>query len=254
MKLEILPVKDSMRLISAITAVLSTLLLAACVETADGYRLDESFLSDVLDSQAATELTLGEISEGLREALRVGTDRTVSRVSRSDGYFRDSEIHIPLPNDLQKVQSTLKAVGLSHLLDDVELRINRAAEKAAPEAKAIFWRAIVDMTLQDVMDIYQGPDDAATRYFERSMSPALRTAVRPVIDTALSEVGALAAYEDMLGAYRQLPFVPDVRADLRDHTINFALSGLFHYLAEEEAKIRRDPAKRTTEILRKVFG
>jgi hypothetical protein len=195
-----------------------------------------------------------EIGKGLREALRVGTERVVSQVGARDGYNADPDIHIPLPGTLQRVQSTLRGVGMAGLADDLELRLNRAAEAAAPEAKSLFFQAIGDMTLDDVRRIYDGPDDAATRYFQEKMTPPLAERMTPIVDRNLAEVGAIAAYDKMMGQYRAIPFVPDVKADLTRYVVDKAMDGIFHYVAIEEAAIRNDPAARTTALLQRVFG
>ena len=199
-------------------------------------------------------LSLGEISSGLKEALRVGTERVTGQIGAADGFNKDPDIHIPLPPQLQNVQSTLRRFGLSGMADDVELKINRAAEAAAPKTKQIIWDAVTSMTLDDARAIYNGPEDAATQYFKRTSSGGLTSVIKPVVDQALDQVGAIASYDKLMGQYRDLPFVPDVKANLSDHTVKLALSGLLHYLAKEEAAIRQNPAKRTTELLTKVFG
>lgn len=212
---------------------------------------------DLLGSGSGTSsaaLSNAEISDGLREALRVGTERVVDQLGQIDGFNADPDIHIPLPGSLQSVQKALGTVGMSDLADDLELRLNRAAEAATPRAKQVFWDAISDMTLEDAEGIYNGPDDAATRYFQEKMNGPLSEAMRPVIDDSLSDVGAIAAYDTMMGEYGKLPFMPDAKADLSDYALEQALDGLFTYVAREEAAIRSDPAKRTTEILQKVFG
>ncbi|MBL4720923.1 MAG: DUF4197 domain-containing protein [Alphaproteobacteria bacterium] len=202
----------------------------------------------------AGALGLDEIANGLREALRVGTERVVSNVGRQDGFNNNAEIHIPLPDTLKKVQSTLKMVGASGMADDLELRLNRAAEAAAPRAKAIFAQAITDMTMDDVKKIYDGANDAATQYFRKNMSAPLTDSMRPVVDSALSDVGAIQAYDQMMGQYKSMPFVPDVKADLSTYVLGKALDALFLFLAREEAAIRENPAQRTTELLQKVFA
>ena len=205
-------------------------------------------------SGGATDLATEEIIAGLREALRVGTESVVGQVGAADGYNTDPDIHIPLPDSLQTAQDFLRKFGLSSLADEVELKLNHAAEAAAPKTKELIWTAITEMTLDDAKRIYDGPDDAATQYFKRVASADLTGVVKPVVDQALNEVGAIAAYDNMMGVYTKLPLVPDVKANLSDHTVVLALDGLFHYLAKEEAAIRNNPAKRTTEILAKVFG
>ena len=165
-----------------------------------------------------------------------------------------TEIHIPLPDTLAKVQSTLKLVGSSDMADDLELRLNRAAEAAAPKAKAVFWDAIAAMTLDDAKRIYDGPKDAATQYFRGKMSAPLADSMRPVIESTLSQGGAINAYDDMIDRYKSVPFVPDVKANLTAYVLKRTLDALFLYLAREEAAIRENPAQRSTALLRKVFG
>jgi hypothetical protein len=199
-------------------------------------------------------LGVGEIADGLREALKVGTERVVSSVGKENGFNDNSEIHIPLPDTLKKVQSVLRSVGASGMADDLELRLNRAAEAATPRAKEVFWQAITDMTLDDAKKIYDGPNDAATQYFKGKMSNPLADSMRPVVDSTLSDVGAIKSYDSMMGQYKSVPFVPDVKADLTKHVLDRALDALFLYLAREEAAIRENPVKRSTALLQKVFG
>ncbi len=195
-----------------------------------------------------------EIGRGLREALTVGTERVVGRLGVVDGFNLDPAVHIPLPRTLQRVQDALGAVGLSGMVDDLETRLNRAAEIATPRAKALFFDAIEAMTLDDVRKILSGPDDAATRYFEGKMTNPLARAMRPIVDDALQDAGAVRAYDNVMGEYEALPLVPNLKADLTDHVLKLGIAGIFHYLAIEEAAIRNNPVKRTTELLRHVFG
>jgi hypothetical protein len=199
-------------------------------------------------------LSNAEVADGLREALRVGTERAVGQVGASDGYNADPAIHIPLPGSLKDVQSVLKGFGMAGMADDLELRLNRAAEAAAPEAEALFWQAIDDITLEDVQGIYNGPDDAATRYFQSKMTPPLAERMAPVVNDSLAEVGAIQSYDEMMGQYKSVPFVPDAKADLTEYVVEKGMDGLFHYVAQEEAAIRNNPAERTTELLKQVFG
>ncbi len=199
-------------------------------------------------------LSEGEIAAGLREALKVGSAKVVRQVGRLDGFNADPKIHIPLPGVLKDVQDALRPFGLSSMADDLELRLNRAAEVAAPEAKALFFDAIKQMTLDDVRGIYEGPDDAATQYFKGKMKKPLAKRMRPIVDNSLSEVGAVRTYDDMMSKYKAIPLVPDVKSDLTGYVVRKGLDGIFYYVAKEEAAIRNDPAARTTEILKKVFG
>ncbi len=200
--------------------------------------------------------TLGtdQIIAGLKEALRVGSERVVAQVGAADGFNADPAIHIPLPEQLAKVQDIMRKFGLSAMADDVELRLNRAAEEAAPKTKELIWKAVNEMTLDDAKKIYEGPQDAATQYFKRVATPDLKATVEPVVDNALQQVGAITAYDTLMSKYKGLPLVPDVKADLQAHATQMTLDGIFHYLAKEEASIRANPAARTTDILKTVFG
>jgi len=143
---------------------------------------------------------------------------------------------------------------MGSMLDDLELKLNRAAEAATPKAKALFLQSIQQMTLEDAQAVYSGPDDAATRYFEDKMSAPLTAEMSPVVSESLSQVGAIAAYDKVMSRYQNVPFAPDVKADLSEYVVSEGIGGIFYYLAKEEAAIRQDPAKRTTDILKKVFG
>ncbi len=199
-------------------------------------------------------LTTDELASGLKEALRVGTASVVQQLGQFDGFNADPKIHIPLPERLEPVQSTLSRLGMSSMLDQLELRLNRAAETATPKAKRLFWDSVETMTLADAKGIYNGPDDAATRYFKRKMSPQLAQEMKPIVEQSLAQVGALNVYDQIMDQYRLLPFVPDVKANLSEYVVEKGMDGIFYYLAQEEAAIRQDPAKRTTELLRRVFG
>lgn len=201
-----------------------------------------------------TSLASGEVADGLREALRVGAERVVGTLGKTDGFNKASDVHIPLPDSLKKVQSLLAKVGQSGLADDLELRLNRAAETAVPKAQALFGDAISKMTIDDAKAILDGPKDSATQYFRGKMSAPLAAEMKPIVDTQLADVGAIAAYDKMMGQYKTLPFVPDVKADLTNHVLTKAVDGVFLYLGREEAAIRENPAARTTDLLKKVFS
>jgi len=213
-----------------------------------------NFLKKYWGNSSQSGPTLEEIGAGLKEALRVGSENVVSRLGRVDGFNTDSAVHIPLPKQLDTVKSVLDKVGMSGLLNDLEIKINRAAEVATPKAKKLFSQAINTMSFEDVKKIYKGPEDAATQYFRSKMSPALAKEMEPIVNKSLSEVGALHAYDSVMKEYRSVPFVPDVKADLADHVVAKGMDGIFYYMAKEEAAIRQDPAKRTTDLLKLVFG
>jgi len=216
-----------------------------------------NLLQGVLQGQAGSSgsgLGTAQISDGLREALRVGSERVTASLGQVDGFNTNPDVHIPLPAQLETVQSALAMVGMSGLADDLELRMNRAAETAAPEAQAMFVDAISAMTLEDAQGILNGPDDAATRYFQDKMSAPLTERFTPVVNQELADAGAVQSYKQMMGDYDDIPFMPSVEADLTPYVVQQALDGMFLMLAREEAAIRKDPAARTTELLQTVFG
>ncbi len=201
-----------------------------------------------------SSLSVGEIAGGLKDALRVGSERVVSTLRRADGFNKSSDVHIPLPGSLKTVQSMLNKVGMGSLTDDLELRLNRAAEAAVPKASKLFGNAIAQMTIDDAKAILNGPKDSATKYFQSKMSGPLMGEMKPIVDSQLSQVGAIAAYDKMIGQYKTIPFVPDAKANLTNHVLEKAIAGVFLYLGREEAAIRENPAKRTTDLLKKVFS
>jgi hypothetical protein len=205
-------------------------------------------------SGSASGLSASEIGNGLKEALRVGTERVVGTLGKADGFLKRPDAHIPLPGALGSVQKALDRVGMSSLTDDLELRLNRAAEAATPRAKKLFGDAIKAMTLDDAKEILRGPSDSATRYFQQKMTDPLKKSLRPVVNDELAKAGAVRAFDNTMDQYRSIPFVPDVKANLTDYALGKTLDVMFLYLAREEADIRANTAKRTTELLKKVFG
>ena len=243
-----------MKRISSIVAAVGILANAPAMSL-DMLKQGQELLTSVDASHgSAGKLSADEIGSGLRDALRVGTERVVQQLGTEDGFNGDPSVHIPLPKSMHSVQSALEKFGMSGMLDDLELRLNRAAEAATPKAKQLFWDAISEMTLEDARQIYDGPDDAATRYFQAKMSQPLAAEMSPIVSNSLSSVGAIHAYENVMGEYEQLPFMPDVKANLTDYVVEKGMDGIFHYLAKEEAAIRNDPLKRTTALLQRVFG
>ncbi|MBI2969801.1 MAG: DUF4197 domain-containing protein [Gammaproteobacteria bacterium] len=234
-----------------VAAVVSS---AAMPAAADWWDKGAEFFKSLTAEEGASALTAGEVGDAFKEALTIGSRKVVKQLGAVDGFNADAAVHIPLPEQLQTVKKALAAVGLSGMVDELELKLNRAAEAAAPKARKLFVKAISQMTFDDVMVIYRGPEDSATRYFQDRMSPSLREEMRPIVDVSLAEVGAVKAYDEVVDRYRSLPFVPDVKADLTEHVLDKGIAGIFHYVAKEEAAIRSDPARRTTELLKKVFG
>lgn len=249
--------KQLLKLTAAAGFVLCLLVLFSPVAQAfDWLKTGKDLLQDTTKEQASglSALSNTELSAGLKDALKVGSERVVAQLGTRDGFNADPQIHIPLPDSFSKVRSVLDSVGQAGLLDDLELKLNRAAEQATPQAKQLFVDSIAEMSVEDVQKIYNGPPDAATRYFQGKMSPPLADAMKPLVADSLSQVGAVQAYDAVIGQYRSVPFVPDVKADLNSYVVEKGMDGIFFYLGKEEAAIRQDPVKRTTEILQKVFG
>lgn len=211
-------------------------------------------LDSVLKNESVGGLSRDEIAAGLKEALRVGTNVVTEQLGARNGFLEDRSVHIPLPENLATAQSYLKKVGLGALGEEVETRMNRAAEESMDEARLIIVDAISNLTLEDARGILEGPDDAATQYFRRVGGDRIEARIRPIVDQSLGEVGAIDAMDRMLAGYRQIPFVPDIKGELGQHATDAAMDGLFHYLAAEEAAIRENPEKRVTDLLQRVFS
>ncbi len=217
----------------------------------------KGFLSGVKGGSASgLSLSDGEIGGGLKDALKVATQRVVGQLGKSDGYFNDAAIRIPLPGVIQKIQGPLKSIGAAGMLDDLQLKMNRAAEQAAPKALDIFTDAVSKMSITDARGILTGPEDSATKYFRGATSDNLTRAFLPVVSQSLSSAGAATVFQSVQSRAAGLPLVgADVsKFNLADFTVGKALDGLFLYLGKEEAAIRTNPAARTTDVLKKVFG
>jgi hypothetical protein len=201
-------------------------------------------------------LSDSEIGGGLKEALTVASRRVVGRVGKTDGFYGDPAIRIPLPGPLQQIAGPLKAIGASSLLDDLQLKMNRAVEEAAPKALDILVAAVSRMSIADARGILTGPKDAATQYFRRTTSGDLTTAFRPIVDRSLSGTGAATAFKAVATRSAGLPLVGGSLSgfNLTDYAVGRGLDGLFHYIGAEEAEIRANPAARSTDLLKKVFG
>jgi len=201
-------------------------------------------------------LSQGDIGLGLKDALKVASRKVVGQVGRTDGYFGDPAIRIPLPGPLERVAGPMRNFGAGFLLDDLSLRMNRAAEQAAPRALGIFVDAVTRITFDDARAILTGPQDSATQYFKRTTTPQLTKEFRPIVGSALSGAGAMKAWASVQARVAQMPLLGQMAGgfDLTDFTVGKALDGLFYYVASEERAIRTNPAARTTDLLRKVFG
>jgi len=195
-----------------------------------------------------------KIASGLKEALKIGTENTVNLTGKTDGYFLNQAIKILMPEKLRTVEKGLRAVGYGPQVDEFVLSMNRAAERAAPAAKQIFWDALEQMTFEDARKILSGNETAATDYFKGKTTDKLTAAFRPVVDRSMNEVGVTRQYNELVGKYESIPFVKKETFDLDHYVVTKALDGLFHVLGEEEKKIRTNPQARVTDLLKEVFG
>ena len=201
-----------------------------------------------------SELSSGEVEEGLRAALEKGVKVATEKVSIEGGYLNDVQIRIPFPPEMQKVETRLRGMGMDALVDDFIETLNHGAEEAAKEAKPIFLNAIRQMTIQDAVNILRGDNDEATQYLKRTTTAQLTEKFQPVIQAALEKTGATRYYSNIVTTYNSIPFTQKVNPNLDEYATELAIDGLFVKIAEEEEKIRLNPAARTSEILRKVFG
>lgn len=215
---------------------------------------------DALFGLGATgALTQAEAAEGVRAALNQGVVIAVANVSRPGGYFNDPQVRIPLPQSLETARSRLDLLGLAGPLDELEREINAGAEAAAPAARDIIGRAIGELTIEDALGIVSGGDTAATDYLDEKTRSALAGAFRGPLRGALDTTGAFKTLDSISASMeRASPLGPRLgeraRVELVDFGVDKALDGLFYYIAQEEAAIRENPAKRASRILQRVFG
>jgi len=194
------------------------------------------------------------IASGLKDALSVGTKNAVSIVSKLNGYFGNEVIKILVPDKVQKVAEVAGKMGFQKQVDEFVLSMNRAAEKAAPKAASHFAAAIKAMTIEDARRILSGGDTAATEYFKSKTSANLYGEFKPIISESMNQVGVTHAYNAMVGKVQGVPFVKPESLDLDHYVTTKALDGLFYTVGQEEKRIRTNPAARTTDLLKKVFG
>ncbi len=198
-------------------------------------------------------LSDARIGAGLKEALEVATEKTVSLTGKPDGYFANRAIKILMPERLRSLESGLRAVGYGGQIDEFVLSMNRAAERAAPQAKQIFFDAIGDMTFDDARKILNGSDTAATLFFKSKTTPPLTAAFRPVISKSMGEVGVTRQYKDLVSRFDAIPFAKSPAFDLDGYVVDKGLAGLFQVLGEQEKQIRTNPSARATDLLKEVF-
>lgn len=207
-----------------------------------------------LQLPGSAPLTKAEVTQALKDALSRGIIRGVAVASRKNGFYGDPELRIELPDDVATMEKTLRKLGLGAQVDRAVLQLNRAAEEAASRAKPVFIKAITRMTVFDAFGILNGEQDAATRYLEVNTRAELSRQFQPVVAAALDETGATRYYGDIVERYNALPLVWDVDPDLTAYVTGKTIDGLFRLMAQEEARIRTNPAARGTFLLQRVFG
>lgn len=195
-----------------------------------------------------------EIAAGLRQALDFGIEKQVTKLTQTDGFYKNDLVKILLPEELQKVDKGLRDIGLSKLADEGLKALNRAAEDAVKEATPIFVDAVKGITFADAKNILIGKDDAATQYLNGKTQTALYAKFNPVIKNSFSKVGADEIWSNLINKYNSIPFTADVNPDLTDYVTSEALKGVYTMIAVEEKEIRNNISSRTTVLLKKVFA
>lgn len=212
-------------------------------------------ISNLPGVYGSAPITEGEAANGIRDALSNGISTAITNLGRENGFFGDKAYKLLLPPDAAKVEGTLRDIGLGSQVDRAILQINRAAEDAVGYAKPIFANAIKEMTIQDALGIVRGGNSAATDYFRNKTREQLLQAFRPSIQQSLDRLQATRYYSDIVSMYNKLPTTRNkVSPDLTGYVVGRATDALFDQIEKEEANIRANPAARTTEILKKVFG
>jgi hypothetical protein len=213
-------------------------------------------MQQVLDElpQGTGVLSQAEIGNGLKEALNNGITKQVSKLTATDGFFKNESVKILLPEELQTVDKKLRQIGMSKLADEGLKVINRAAEDAVKEATPIFVDAVKQMSFNDAKNILMGNESSATTYLQNTTSTALYTKFNPVIKNSYTKVGADKVWKEIITKYNSIPLVKKVNPDLTDYTTKKAMEGVFKMIAVEEKDIRTNLASRSSDLLRKVFA
>ena len=209
------------------------------------------------ETTGAKGLSTADVVSGLKEALVLGTNKGTSLVSAKDGFLKNAAIKVLFPPEVQKVQTKLNDIGLGHLSDNLVNKMNSAAEDATKSAAPIFVNAIKSMTVTDAWDILKGEKNAATNYLKKTTSTQLFDAFSPVVNNSLDKVKVLDAWGDVTKAYNTATLFTGgdkVDTDIKSYVTNKAIDGVFHMIAKQELEIRKDPTKRATDLLKKVFA
>jgi hypothetical protein len=232
---------------------LAVLLLALSVAQPAWAQFDK-YLKGLGGLTGGGGLSDAKIGSGLKEALKVGTENAVGQTGTLDGFLRNQAIKILMPKALQNMEQPLRLVGYGPQIDEFVVGMNRAAEKAVPFAKEIFWDAIGQMSFDDARKILNGKDTAATDYFKSKTSKKLHSAFRPSVENVMNDVGVNRQYNELIGRYKSVPFAQSITFDVNQYVTEKATDGLFFVVAQEEKKIRTNPAARVNDLLKEVFG
>ncbi len=203
---------------------------------------------------SSAKLTEEEVAKALKEALSIGIEKGVKQLSKPDGYFKYPEVKILMPKEAKTVEEKLRALGQGKMVDDAIESMNRAAEDAAIGAKDIFLTAIKDLSIKDAITILRGENNAATKYLENNTRKQLTEKFKPVIKVSLDKVGATKYWKTVFSTYNKIPLVKQINPDLVEYVTKKAINGLFIQIAKEELDIRKNPASRVTDLLKKVFS
>ncbi|UZP66107.1 DUF4197 domain-containing protein [Desulfovibrio mangrovi] len=215
----------------------------------------EQVLSGSTSTTTSSPLTDSEVIKGLKEALRKTVDNSVSMLGRDGGFLNTPSVRIPMPDSLRTAEQAARALGQNQLADEFIATMNHAAEQATKETASIFFNAISTMSFEDARAILNGPDDAATAFFRKTSTGDLTTRIRPIVEKATEATNVTASYKKFTGTVSQLnPLLRTGSADLDGYVTDKTVDGIFTIMAQEEAEIRANPAARTSDILKKVFG
>lgn len=242
--------------------LIASIMIAAAAAGANAQSLEQQLKQQLLGGKNSNNVSEADASRGIKEALAQGVDRAVRQLGKQDGFFRDQAVKIFVPEKIRRLADLARQLGAGRKVDDFELSMNRAAEKAVPAAAGILADAVRQMTLQDAIGLVRGGETSATDFFRRSSEQKLYAAFRPIVEKQTASVGVTQKYKDfskkaggssmgaLLGGGGQ---GSATSTDLDDYVTREAIDGLFHVIAEQEKQIRQNPASRTTELLRRVF-
>lgn len=233
---------------------LTATVLFAVATSAYSQSLEDLAKQVLQQPQVTSSLADSDIAAGLRQALATGTHNAVMQLGHADGFWANDRYRIPLPGSLNQASSLLQMAGYGQQLDQLHLQMNRAAEQAVPLAADVFSQAVSQLTLNDARAILNGPQDAATQYFKRTTSQTLDTKFRPIVASVTSRVGLVQQYNTLLSSAGPAAALLGDKGDINAYVTNKALDALYSRVGDEERNIRSNPAARTTDLLKKVFG